>query len=256
MSPFMIDLMPKLIAELIGTALLILLGNGVVANCVLKDTKANGGNWMVITTAWAFAVFVGVVVAGPISGAHLNPAVSLGLAIAGKFAWVNVIPYIIAQVLGAMIGSSLVYLFYIDHFKATEEPALRRACFSTEPAIRNIKVNYLNEIIGTFVLMFVIYYITEGNIKFPGDVEATTPIGLGSIGALPVAILVWVIGLSLGGTTGYAINPARDTGPRLVLTMLSSKLKTNPDWAYGWVPMTAPLIGAAIAGGFFLLLTN
>ena len=245
MSPFM--------AELVGTALLILLGNGVVANCVLKDTKSGGGNWMIITTAWAFAVFVGVVVAGPISGAHINPAVTLGLALAGLFPWDQVLPYIVAQMIGAMIGAGLVYSFYIDHFKATEEPALRRACFSTEPAIRNIKVNYWNELVGTFVLMFVIYYIAGANVVFPGSVEES-PIGLGSLGALPVAILVWVIGLSLGGTTGYAINPARDTGPRIVLSFLSGKLKTSPDWAYGWVPMTAPLVGAALAAGLFAIL--
>lgn len=246
MSPF--------VAELVSTALLVLLGNGVVANCVLKDTKTGGGNWMVITTAWAFAVFIGVVVAGPISGAHMNPAVTIGLATAGLFPWSAVPGYILAQLIGGMIGAFLVYWFYIDHFKITDNPALRRACFATEPAIRNYKVNYMNEIIGTFVLLFVIFYIAaDAHITLPGT-SVSTPIGLGSIGALPVAILVWVIGLSLGGTTGYAINPARDSAPRLVLTILSGKLKTKADWAYGWIPATAPIVGGVIAAWFYLIL--
>lgn len=233
-------------AEVIGTALLILLGNGVVANCVLKDTKGNNGGWIVITTAWAFAVFVGVVVAGPVSGAHLNPAVSIGLAAAGKFAWSSVPGYIIAQIIGAMIGAYFVWLFHKDHFAITEDEGAKRACFSTEPAIRNLPSNFISEIIGTFVLVFVIFYLlSSGSVKLDGVTE--TPVGLGSIGALPVAILVWVIGLSLGGTTGYAINPARDAGPRIVLTALGNKLKTKPDWAYAVVPIVGPIVGAVIA---------
>ncbi len=246
MSPF--------VAEIVGTALLILLGNGVVANCVLKDTKTGGGSWMVITTAWAFAVFIGVVVAGPYSGAHMNPAVTVGLAVAGLFSWASVVPYIIAQFIGAMIGAVLVYIFFIDHFKVTDNEGAKRACFSTEPAIRNIPVNYMNEIIGTFVLMFVIFYITGASVTLP-NVETAAPIGLGSIGALPVAILVWVIGLSIGGTTGYAINPARDGGPRIVLTLLSKQIGAKPDWAYGIVPLTAPIIGSALAALLFLALS-
>lgn len=246
MSPYM--------AEFVSTALLILLGNGVVAGCVLKNTKTGGGNWMVITTAWAFAVFVGVVVAGPISGAHMNPAVTIGLATAGLFPWADVLPYILMQFLGAMLGASLVYYFYYDHFKITDDAGLKRACFSTEPAIRNYKMNYVNEIIGTFVLMFVIFYIAgDAHITLPNTAQAT-PIGLGSIGALPVAILVWVIGLSLGSTTGYAINPARDGGPRIVLTLLSKCVGAKPDWAYGWIPLTAPIVGAVIAATLFLWL--
>lgn len=244
--------MNPFVAELVGTALLILLGNGVVANCVLKNTKTGGGNWMVITTAWAFAVFVGVVVAGPISGAHINPAVTIGLAVAGLFPWANVAGYIVAQFLGGMLGAMLVYLFYIDHFKITETEGLKRACFATEPAIRHYKVNFFNEVLGTFVLMFVIFYIVgEARVLFPNALEST-PIGLGSLGALPVAILVWVIGLSLGGTTGYAINPARDTAPRLVLTLLSQRIGAKPDWTYGWIPLTAPIIGAIFASLLFL----
>lgn len=245
MSPFT--------AEIVGTALLILLGNGVVANCVLKNTKTGGGNWMVITTAWAFAVFIGVVVAGPVSGAHLNPAVTVGLAAAGLFDWANVPSYIAAQFIGAMIGAFLVWLFFIDHFAITEDEGGKRACFCTEPAIRKLPSNFMNEVIGAFVLMFVIFYLSGASITLPQGTQAT-PIGLGSLGALPVAVLVWVIGLSLGGTTGYAINPARDGGPRIVLSLLSGKLKTKPDWGYGWVPLSAPVVGALLAAGLYLAL--
>lgn len=245
MSPF--------VAEIIGTALLMLIGNGVVANCCLNGTKGNNGGWIVITTAWAFAVFVGVVVAGPYSGAHLNPAVTFGLAIAGKFAWGQVVPFIIAQLIGAMIGGGLVYAFYYDHFQQTETEGLKRACFATEPAIRNYKLNFFNEVVGTFVLMFVIFYITGAEVQIPESIQAY-PIGLGSVGALPVAFLVWAIGLALGGTTGYAINPARDAGPRLVLTLVGKKINVNPDWQYGWLPVVAPMVGGALAAVLHLML--
>lgn len=246
MSPFM--------AELVGTALLVLLGNGVVAACVLKGGKAEGAGWMVITTAWAFAVYVGVVVAGPVSGAHFNPAVSIGLAAAGKFAWGSVLPYIIAQFIGAMIGALLVWVFYRDHFKITENEGAKRACFCTEPAIRNYPSNFISEMIGTFVLLFVIYHIAgAGSLDIPG--QGSVPVGLGSVGAIPVAILIWAIGLSLGGTTGYAINPARDNGPRLVLTLIGKGMNTRPDWAYGWVPCAGPIAGAVLAAIFYRLLS-
>ncbi|SUO97747.1 MIP/aquaporin family protein [Suttonella ornithocola] len=247
--------MTPFVAEVVGTALLILLGNGVVANCVLKGTKGHNGGWIVITTAWAFAVFVGVVVAGPISGAHLNPAVTVGLATAGKFAWADAPLYIVAQLIGAIIGAFIVWVFHKDHFAITDDEGAKRACFCTEPAICNFPSNLFSEVVGTFVLVFVIFYlVSDANIAFPGaDIDPdtgkaiTTPIGLGSIGALPVAILVWVIGLSLGGTTGYAINPARDAGPRIVLTILSGKLNAKPDWAYGIVPIVGPIVGAILA---------
>lgn len=243
-------------AEVIGTALMILLGNGVVAGCVLKNTKiGTGGGWMVITTAWAFAVYAAVVVAGPASGAHLNPAVSIGLATAGLFEWAQVPMYIVAQFIGAMLGAGLVWLFYADHFAITDDEGAKRACFCTEPAIRNLPRNFMNEVVGAFVLLFVIYYLVgNGEITLPQQSEAT-PIGLGSLGALPVAILVWVIGLSLGSTTGYAINPARDGGPRIVLTLLGKKLGgVKPDWQYGIIPLTAPIVGAVLAGLLFLCL--
>ncbi|OOF58593.1 MIP/aquaporin family protein [Rodentibacter myodis] len=238
-------------AEFFGTALMILLGNGVVANVCLDKTKGQSAGWIVITTAWAFAVYVAVAVTGPYSGAHLNPAVTLGLAAKGAFDWALVPGYVIAQMLGGMTGAFFVYLMYRDHFLATENEGAKRACFCTEPAIRNYPSNLISEIIGTFVLIFVIFYLTGASIIFPGAAE-TTPIGLGSIGALPVAILVWAIGLSLGGTTGYAINPARDLGPRLTLGIfLSRKLKTKADWGYSWVPVIGPLVGALLAAAVY-----
>lgn len=242
--------MTPFIAELIGTMLLILLGNGVVANVVLKGTKGNNSGWIVITAGWAFAVFVAVTVAGPISGAHLNPAVTIGLAIAGKFAWSQVASYIIAQLLGAMLGAFLVWLFHKDHFTITEDEGGKLACFSTGPAIRNTVSNMIGEIIGTFVLIFVIFYLAGPELSMSSATDVK--IGLGSIGALPVAILVWAIGLSLGGTTGYAINPARDLGPRIMHAILP--VKGSSDWSYAWIPVVGPIIGASLAAFLYMAL--
>ncbi|HTK21811.1 MAG TPA: MIP/aquaporin family protein [Mucilaginibacter sp.] len=239
MSPFM--------AELIGTMLLILLGDGVVANVLLNDTKGNNSGWIVITTGWALGVFVGVTVAGPVSGAHLNPAVTIGLAIAGKFAWANVGSYILAQMLGAMLGAFLVWLMYYNHFQKTNDPGFVLAVFCTGPAVRNYLSNVISEIIGAFVLIFVVFYITGAEIT-----PSKTPIGLGSVGAIPVAFLVWAIGLSLGGTTGYAINPARDLGPRIMHAILPIKSKGTSDWTYAWIPIIGPIIGAAIAALLYM----
>lgn len=241
MSPFS--------AEIIGTMFMILLGNGVVANVVLNGTKGNNGGWMVITTAWAFAVFVGVVVAGPYSGAHLNPAVSIGLALAGKFEWALVPTYVAAQFIGAMAGSFLVWLFYKDFYAGTADQGAKQATFCTAPAIPNKVSNLISEIIGTFVLIFVIFYFTKAEM-----VNEKTPIGLGSIDALPVTLLVWVIGLGLGGTTGYAINPARDLGPRIMHAILPVAGKGGSNWSYAWIPVIGPLIGCAIAAFFFHLM--
>ncbi len=243
MSPFM--------AELLGTMLLILLGDGVVANVLLNDTYGNKGGWIVITTAWGLAVYVGVVVAGPYSGAHLNPAVTIGLAIAGKFAWAGVPAYILAQLLGAFLGALLVWLMYYDHFKRNNPPAIILAVFCTGPAIRNYVSNIASEIIGAFVLVFVVFYIAGAQIT-----PTHVPIGLGSVGALPVALLVWVIGLSLGGTTGYAINPARDLGPRIVHALLPINDKGTSDWAYAWIPIIGPIVGASIAAFLYLLMAR
>lgn len=242
--------MDEFAAEFVGTSLLIAMGSGVVANVVLNKTKGFNSGWIVITTAWALGVFIGVVVAGPYSGAHLNPAVSIGLAITGDFAWAMVPKYVLAQILGAMFGSGIAWLVYKDHFDATEDPGLKFAPFATVPAIRNYPSNLISEIVGTSVLIIVILYSTEPMIADGSG----TPIGLGSLGALPVAFLVWVIGLSLGGTTGYAINPARDLGPRLMHQILPIKGKGSSDWAYSWVPIVGPIIGAAMAAGIYLLL--
>ena len=241
--------MTPFLAEFIGTALVILLGNGVVANVVLTGTKGNGGGWMVITTAWALAVFVGVVVSAPYSGAHLNPAVTFALAISGKFEWAQVPIYMLAQLLGAMLGSLLVWVKYKDHFLVTDDKGLKLAVFSTGPAIRNTISNLTSEIIGSFVLLFVIFYFTTAEI-----VDTKTPVGLGSLGAIPVMFLVWAIGLSLGGTTGYAINPVRDLGPRIMHSILPISGKGSSDWSYSWIPVVGPMIGASLASVLYLAL--
>lgn len=239
MSPFA--------AELIGTFIIILLGNGVVANNVLKGTKGYNGGWMTITTGWALSVFAGVVVATPYSGAHLNPAVTLGLAIAGKFAWAKVASFVLAQAIGSFLGSVLVWIVYYDHFNQTSEPDTQLAVFCTAPAIRNNTFNLLSEIVGTFVLVFVVFYFSAGELG-----ADKTPVGLGSLGAIPVAFLVWAIGLSLGGTTGYAINPVRDLGPRLAHAILPIRGKGSSNWPYAWIPVIGPLIGAVAAALLYL----
>ncbi len=229
--------------------LLILLGNGVVANVVLKGTKGSNSGWIVITTGWALSVFTGVVIAGPYSGAHLNPAVTLALALAGKFAWGDVGLYVLAQLLGAMLGALLVWLLYRPHFDATEDAISKLAVFCTGPAIRHRFSNIFSEALGTFVLIFVIFYFTNPEL---GDQK--TPIGMGSLGAIPVAFLVWAIGLSLGGTTGYAINPARDLGPRIIHALMPIKNKCHSDWGYAWVPVVGPVAGATVASLLYMLL--
>lgn len=241
--------MTPFIAEFIGTMFLVLLGNGVVANVLLTGTKGNGSGWIVITTGWALAVFAGVVIAGPYSGAHLNPAVTIGLAVGGKFAWAEVLPFLLAQFVGAMTGAFLVWLMYKDHFTATADAGLKAAAFYTAPAIKNTSRNFISEAIGTFVLLFAVFYFTDAQMG-----EEKTPIGLGSIGAIPVAFIVWAIGLSLGGTTGYAINPARDLGPRIVYNLLPFKDKNKEDWKYSWIPVIAPIVGGSIAAALYLLL--
>lgn len=243
--------MNELIAEFIGTFLLILLGNGVVANVVLQGTKGHNGGWIVITLGWGLGVFIGVTVAGPVSGAHINPAVTLGLAIAGLFEWSKVILFILFQLLGALAGAATVWLFYRDHFNRTEDHVSVLACYATVPAIRRPVSNLTSEIIGTFVLVFVILYIAEPALELPGMEQAK--IGLGTLGALPVALLVTAIGLSLGGTTGYAINPARDLGPRIAHQILPSEHKGNSDWNYSWIPVIGPSLGAAVAALFYIL---
>lgn len=237
--------MTPFIAEFLGTALLILLGNGVVGNVVLSGTKGNGSGWIVITWGWGMAVFVAVFTMAAFSGAHINPAVSVGLAIANKFDWGLVPIYVAAQFLGAMLGSSLVWLMYRPHFALTEDQDLKLACFCTAPAIRDPISNLVSEIVGTFVLVFAVLFL------------AVSVFGLGALDALPVGLLVLAIGLSLGGTTGYAINPARDLGPRIMHALLPMPGgKRDSDWGYAWVPVIGPLIGAALAAGLYLLLQD
>ena len=240
------------IAEFIGTALLLLLGNGIVANVNLKNTLAEGQTpWILITSAWGFAVFVGAYVAGQFSGAHLNPAVTLGLALAGKFSWSLLPTYFLAQLLGAMFGSALNYLLYIDHYRITTDEASARSTFCTAPAIRNFKNNFFSECLGTFVLVFGIFFIVSPSIIIDGVV--TKNFGIGALESLPVALLVWVIGMGLGGTTGYAINPARDLGPRIVYQMIPRKNK-EADWSYAWIPVLGPLVGGGFAGLIYVFL--
>tara|TARA_S200000501_G_scaffold294992_1_gene280838 strand:- start:98 stop:841 length:744 start_codon:yes stop_codon:yes gene_type:complete len=239
------------LAEFIGTFFLLLLGNGVVANVNLKNTIAEGQTpWVLITTAWGFAVFVGVFITGQFSGAHLNPAVTIGLAVANKFSWLLVPGYVIAQVLGAMAGSWICYLIYIDHYRLTKEEGVVRSTFCTGSVIRNSKNNFFSEFVGTFVLLFGVLFIAIPNIEIEGMVVEN--FGLGALEALPVAILVWVIGMALGGTTGYAINPARDFGPRLVYQLLPRKNK-DAEWSYAWIPVFGPFAGGTFAGLVYTL---
>lgn len=237
-------LMSPFIAEFTGTFLLILLGNGVVANVVLQDTKGHNGGWIVITLGWAMGVFVGVFVAQDYSGAHINPAVTVALAVAGKFAWAKVGGYVVAQVLGALAGASCVWLTYLQHYRRTHDPQLKLATFSTIPQIRHNGANFFSEGIGTFVLLIAVLFLTPPNIA-TGD--PNLPVGLGSLGALPVSLVVLAIGLSLGGTTGYAINPARDLGPRLAHWILPIASKSSSEWNYAWIPVLGPLTGGALA---------
>lgn len=238
--------MTPFIAEFIGTGIMILLGGGVVANVVLNKTKGNNSGWIVITTAWALAVFIAVTIAGPYSGAHLNCAVTLANLLLGKMDVSTSIQYMIAQISGAMLGAFLVWIFYKDHFEATEDPGAKQAVFCTSPAIKNYPINFFSETLGTFVLIFSILHFKDATLA------DNSTIGLGAIGAIPVAFLVWVIGLSLGGTTGYAINPARDLGPRIIHALVPIKNKAGFNLSYAWIPVIAPLLGASIAVSLYI----
>jgi len=228
-------------AEFFGTAIIIVFGGGVVANVVLNQTIGNNSGWIVITFGWAAGVFTGVSIAAPYSGAHLNPAVTLALVMANKFSPALMPMYFLAQTLGAMFGAFLVWLAYKKHFDVTEDGDSKLAIFCTSPNIRSYWYNVLTEVIGTFVLSFAVLYM------------AAPEVGLGSINALPVAIVVLGLGLSLGGPTGYAINPARDLGPRIMHFLLPIPLKRDSDWKYSWVPILGPMIGAALAAGVFVV---
>jgi len=233
MSPFL--------AELLGTMLLVILGDGVVANVVLNKTKGQNAGWIVITAGWAFAVTVAVYAVGTFSGAHLNPAVTIGLAAIGKFAWASVPTYIAAQMLGAFLGATIVWLAYLPHWSVTERRDAKLAVFCTGPAIRNTYSNLLTEIIGTAVLVLgVLTILTPKNL----NPEHGWSVGFGP--AL-VGVIVWAIGLSLGGPTGYAINPARDLGPRIAHAVLPISGKGGSDWGYAWIPVAGPIVGGVIA---------
>ncbi|MDF2533315.1 MAG: aquaporin [Clostridia bacterium] len=226
--------MSHILAEIIGTMILIILGDAVVANVILSKTKGNGGGWIVITTGWAFAVAIPAFIFGGISGAHFNPALTLGLATIGKFPWAEVPGYIIAQMFGAFLGACVVYLQYLPHWAATEDKATKLGVFCTGPAMRNTSANFISEFIGTFILVFGIL----------GLGTVTMAPGLGTVA---VGFLIWVIGLSLGGSTGYAINPARDLGPRIAHFVLPIAGKGDSDWSYSWIPVVAPICGGIVA---------
>jgi glycerol uptake facilitator protein len=240
------------LAEFIGTAILILLGNGVVANVVLERTKGHGGGWIVIAAGWGFAVYTAVVCVGEISGAHLNPAVSLGLAIAGKFSWEQVPLYVSGQMAGAFVGAVLVFLFYYPHYRVTKDPDAKLGTFCTAPGIRSVGFNFFGEVVATFVLVYAVLMFVDPKLTLPTVASANinvgaANVGLGTIGAVRVGLIVFAIGLSLGGTTGYAINPARDLAPRLAHALLPVPGKGDSDWSYSWIPVVAPLLGGLLA---------
>ena len=233
--------MQTFFAELIGTALLILLGNGVVAGVVLRGTKNENAGWIVITFGWALAVTFGVYAAGKVSGAHLNPAVTLALAATDQFDWAKVPLYLTGQMLGAMLGAGLVYLHYWPHWARTEDPGAKLAAFCTAPAIRHTSSNVLGEFIGTFVLLFGLSALGANEFA-----EGVNPLAVGA--------LVMAIGLSLGGTTGYAINPARDLAPRIVHALLPIPGKGGSDWDYAWIPVLGPILGGICGAAAYQML--
>ncbi len=243
------------LAEFVGTAILILLGNGVVANVVLNKTKGHSADWITICAGWAFAVFTAVLCVQQYSGAHINPAVTVGLAAAGKFAWGQVPGYVAAQLGGAMVGATLVYVCYRAHYAETKDGSSKLATFATIPEIRSLAQNFTTELVATFVLVYAVLMAVEPSLT---PVEAgrmeTLQVGLGSLGALPVALVVFAIGLSLGGPTGYAINPARDLGPRIAHSLLPIAGKRDSDWEYAFVPVLGPLAGGCLAATLFRLL--
>ena len=244
------------LAEFIGTALLILFGNGVVANVVLARTKGNNAGWIVITAGWGIAVYIGAFCSDKFSGAHLNPAVSVAMAFAdpAKFPIEKLFRYIGAQMAGGIVGGTLVFLFYREHFKASTDADGKLACFCTAANIRNHAQSLFCEVVGTFALILPIFLMVAPSLTI-GDAPDPTPLGLGTLGLLPVALLVFGIGLSLGGTTGYAINPARDLGPRIAHFLLPIPGKRDSDWGYAWVPVIGPILGGLLAAWVHRCLT-
>ena len=244
------------VAEFIGTMMLVLFGNGVVANVVLARTKGNDSGWIVIAAGWGIAVFIGAFCANEFSGAHINPAVTVAMVLGGKLGMLKAAAYIVAQMLGALLGALLVYLFYREHFNVTDDADAKLACFCTAPNIRKSGQAFFCEIIGTFALILPIFLMaTPSLIEGSAPADSDPLIGLGSLGLLPVGLLVFGIGLSLGGTTGYAINPARDFAPRLMHAMLPIKGKRDSDWSYAWVPLAGPIVGAVLAAAVYRIVT-
>jgi glycerol uptake facilitator len=246
--------MEILVAEIVGTAILILIGDGVVANVALARTKGHGSGWIVITTGWGLAVAMAVYAVGRISGAHLNPAVTLGLASIGGLAWAKVPIYLAGEMIGAFLGAVLVYLSYLSHWEATEDPADKLAVFSTGPAIRSTVPNLITEVVGTAMLMFGVLAIGANAL----EIQAASEIDLSAvystgIAPLLVGFLVWAIGLGLGGPTGYAINPARDLGPRIAHAILPIPGKGGSDWGYAWIPVLGPIVGGVAGALLFQL---
>lgn len=234
--------MSPLLAELLGTMILVILGDGVVANVVLQRTKGHAAGWIVITAGWGFAVAIAAYSVGSISGAHLNPAVTLGLATIGTFPWPDVVPYIAAQIAGAFLGAVIVWLAYLPHWAVTPAPEDKLAVFCTAPAIRNPRANVITEIVGTFLLVLAILAVLS-----PANMTKGSDWARG-FGPVLVGMIVWSVGLSLGGPTGYAINPARDLGPRIMHALLPIPNKGSSGWHYAWVPVVAPLIGGVLGG--------
>ncbi|MDG2221040.1 MAG: aquaporin family protein [Rubripirellula sp.] len=236
--------MHPFVAEFVGTFMLVLFGNGVVANVLLAKTKGYDAGWLVIAAGWGIAVFIGALCCNDVTGAHINPAVTVAMTLEGQLDLVSAGGYIVAQMIGACLGAVLVYVFYRQHFLVTEDADSKLACFCTAPAIRSLPQAFFCEAIGTFALILPIFLMVD-----PSLVQGEEPfkLGLGSIGFLPVGLLVFGIGLSLGGTTGYAINPARDLGPRLAHAILPIKGKRDSDWSYSWVPVAGPITGAVLA---------
>ena len=246
--------MQNFLAELLGTMLLIVLGDGVVANVVLNRTKGQNSGWIVITVGWGVAVAMAVYAVGRLSGAHLNPAVTVALAATGSFPWADVPSFIVAQILGAFLGAVVVWLAYLPHWGATASPGDKLAVFCTGPAMRAPVPNLIAEIIGTAVLLFGILAIAANaqTLSKPGDVDLTFVFSRG-LQPLLVGVLVLGIGVSLGGPTGYAINPARDLGPRLAHAVLPIAGKGGSDWEYAWIPIAGPLIGGTLGAGLYAL---
>ena len=241
--------MSPYLAEFIGTAILILLGCGVNANVSLKGTYGNASGWIVITLGWAMAVFVAVFITAEASGAHLNPAVTLALAITKGFPAADVLPYIVAQVLGGVLGATLAFIQYRPHYVAEPDPGTILGTFATGPAIGDTTANLTSEVLATLTFSLAVLFLAGPSF---GDEE----VGLGSLDALPVALVVLAIGLSVGGTTGYAINPARDLGPRIAHAILPIRGKGGSNWGYAWIPIVGPFLGAAMAAGLYLLLAG